>query len=250
MTEVQAPPVPPPLLIAAPLRARINTNLHRETFEGGWLLTGPPSVGKAALANRLAKALLSRASGLEEEDEHTRRRIDHGGHPDYFLLKRQPKDPDKAPAKDKPQPLKSHILVDDIRTILEGLHRTSSTGRRVVIVDLADDMNRAAANALLKMLEEPPAGCSMLLLSAAPGRLLPTIRSRCRRLSVPPVSTPALARWLTDHHGMPEEDARRLAVLSGGRPGYALALSAPDARDAICDRRVFCTSRIDRQKRA
>ena len=118
-------------------------------------------------------------------------------------------------------------MVDDVRRIPEFLHLTPAEGGwRVVIVDGAEDMNRNGANALLKVLEEPPPRAVLLLVCSAAGRLLPTIRSRCRRLRLPALTdatmSALLARYLPD---TAETERERLAVLGEGSIGRALLLA-------------------------
>ena len=108
-------------------------------------------------------------------------------------------------------------------------------GRRAVIVDSADEMNVQAANALLKSLEEPPAGTVFLLVSHAPSRLLPTIRSRCRELRVAPLATEALARALDGTGTDPGPDAAPLTELAGGSVGEALRLTHLDGLAAYAE---------------
>ena len=156
-----------------------------------WLLTGPLGVGKATLAWRIVRFLLAtpeNAGGglfgdapvapetLDIDPDHpVVRRIRAGSEGRLFVLRR-------AWDEDKKR-LKTVITVDEVRRMRTFLHMSAADGgRRAVIVDPADEMNTAAANALLKMLEEPPHGVTFLIVSHQPSRLLPTIRSRCREL--------------------------------------------------------------------
>ena len=128
---------------------------------------------------------------------------------------------------DKRQRLRGEIVVDDIRAIAGFLRLTPAEGGwRVVVIDGAEHMNRNAANAVLKMLEEPPSRAILLLACAAPGRLPPTIRSRCRRLALPPLSgtdmEAVLGAYLPD---LSAEDRTRVAGLAAGSPGRALSLA-------------------------
>jgi DNA polymerase III subunit delta' len=197
-----------------------------------WLLTGPRGVGKATLAYRFARYLLAgEAPGsgglfLEGPAEDLRldpahpvfRRIASGGHADLRRLARG--------INPKTGKLRGEIIVDDVREAIAFLRLTPSEGGwRVVIVDGAEDMNRNAQNALLKVLEEPPARAVLLLLSHAPGRLLPTIRSRCRRLDLRPLPATAVERLLAERQPDMTEADRRLAVsLAEGSIGRALGL--------------------------
>lgn len=191
------------------------------------LFTGPRGIGKATLAWRLARFLLTPqdagaslfGDALPPESLHVSpthpvfRRIVSGAHPDFLSLE----------ADD--------IKVEEARSVAAFLSLTPAEGeRRVVIIDSADAMNRNAANALLKTLEEPPLRTAMLLVSHNPGALLPTIRSRCRTLRVPPLTPVEFAKVMATI--APELDAQQTLVfaeLSGGSPGVALRLAAARA---------------------
>jgi DNA polymerase-3 subunit delta' len=145
-----------------------------------------------------------------------------GAHADLFTLARA-WDPKRKRER-------TEIVVDDVRRVTDFLRRTPAEGGwRVVIVDGAEELNRNAANALLKVLEEPPARAILLLTCAAPGRLLPTIRSRCRRLRLSPLPDAAMEALLGDYLPELEADARsRLVTLAEGAPGRALLLAAEE----------------------
>lgn len=183
-----------------------------------WLLTGPEGIGKANFAFWMARVLLKATA----TDSTAARRIAAGSHADLLYIARG--------MDEKRQRMRAEIVADDVRPIGQFLHRTAAEdGWRVVIVDGADFMNRSAANAILKILEEPPPRAILILTCAAPGRLLPTIRSRCRTLRLDPLS-PAqmqvvLARVAEDAS---PEDIARVAPLAHGSPGRALALLAGD----------------------
>ncbi|MGB0683262.1 MAG: DNA polymerase III subunit delta' [Magnetovibrionaceae bacterium] len=208
-----------------------------------WLLTGPKGIGKATLAYRFARhvlkagtaetAELDAGAGLFGDDlpavapadlslnpeDPVFRRVATGSHADLFVVERA--------FDEKRGRYRSEIVIDDVRGIGSFFGMTSGEGGwRVVIVDSADEMNRNAANALLKVLEEPPERCLLLLVSHNPGRLLPTIRSRCRQLACKPLDDQVLsaeiARALPD---LPEADVTRLARLADGSLGRARALS-------------------------
>src|SRR5262249_42880354 len=150
------------------------------------------------------------------------RRVAAGAHPDLRAVARG--------VNSKTGRARSEIVVDDVREAIAFLRLTPSEGGwRVLIIDGAEDMNRNAANALLKVLEEPPARAILLLVSQAPGRLLPTIRSRCRKLELPSlpgeVVDQLLARQLPD---LAEADRRLAAALSEGSIGRAATLAQAD----------------------
>jgi DNA polymerase-3 subunit delta' len=128
---------------------------------------------------------------------------------------------------DKKKRLRSEIVVDRARAVPDFLHLTPAEGGwRVVVIDGAEALNTESANAVLKVLEEPPPRAVLILACSAPGRLLPTIRSRCRRLKLSPLDetamTALLARYLPD---TPEDQRARLASIAEGSPGRALALA-------------------------
>jgi DNA polymerase III subunit delta' len=213
------------------LEKRLRAAMDGGGFSHGWILSGPEGAGKATLAYRIARAVLDpkALTGPEtldmEETARTFRLVAGSAHPDLFVAERLWDE-----KKDKQQ---SEITVETIRKLTSFLNRTASGGgARVAIVDTADDMNRNAANALLKALEEPPPGALLLLLSATPGRLLPTIRSRCRRIDLPPLSDEAVEQFLISE-GVPMGDAKNIADHARGRPGYALTLAAGEGADAI-----------------
>lgn len=163
-----------------------------ETFGSGrmhhaWLIAGPEGIGKATLAYRLARHVLARpgerAAGslAVGPDTVAARQVRALSHPGLLLLRR----PYDARAKR----FAASILIDEVRRLRSFLGLTGAEGSwRVVIVDSADDLNINAANALLKSLEEPPTRALFLLISSEPSRLLPTIRSRCRRLDLEPLA--------------------------------------------------------------
>jgi len=203
-----------------------------------WLICGPRGIGKATLAYRIARFVLSGGGGagggvnlfgepelpisLEIDHHHpVIRRIASGGHADLKVLER-------GWADDKKTKMKSEIPVDEVRGVGGFMSLTPGEGGwRVVIVDAADEMNRSSANAILKVLEEPPRNALMLLLSHSPGRLLPTIRSRCRRLSLKPLSDEQVTLLLRrSNPELSDEDAQSLARLAEGSIGKAQALAA------------------------
>lgn len=222
--------LPPPeaatdFLAAPATRLAVEQLLARRAFEGGFILTGADGAGKATLAFMLAATILSGGSTLGETDPRTRSLIAAGSHPDVKVLRRT--------ENEKTGKLRAEIDVEAARGVIERLHQTSVTGRSVVIVDLADELGRSASNSLLKILEEPPRGACLLLLSRSPSRLLPTLVSRCRRIALYPVATEPLAMWTAQRTGCSLADARTFAADSGGAPGRALRLAAGEGQEAV-----------------
>lgn len=199
-----------------------------------WLFHGPRGVGKATLAYRFARALLgARLGGVRPldtvEEDPIARRVAHGVHPDLFRLVRTVGDRGK---------LRREIVVDDVRALQRffSLHALEG-GRRVVLLDCADELNRNAANALLKMLEEPPRGAVLLLICHSLGAVLPTLRSRCLRVSFQRLTEAETAEVVqTQRAGeAPHPAVLRLAQ---GRPGRAFQLLQGDAAGLLpeCER--------------
>lgn len=188
----------------------------------GWLISGPRGTGKATLAWSIAKYLLSGSDSAElttSPDDPAVRRIRALSEPRLHLVRR--------PVDEKTQRLRSEITVDEIRRLQAFFHLTAvEGGRRIAIIDAADEMNPSAANALLKLLEEPPAQATLLLVAHQPARLLPTIRSRCRELRLHPLVPDDMAQVLAGL-GV-SHDATRLAALSGGSVGEAVRLAGQD----------------------
>ncbi|MDF0491209.1 DNA polymerase III subunit delta' [Sphingomonas sp. H39-1-10] len=199
-----------------------------------WLFAGPEGIGKASFARAAAMRLLADAvtpgalpPGFDVPENHqTRRLIEAGSHPDYRELKRLPKDSDKTG-----QELARSIPIAQVRALLPMFAmKPSLSPRRVVVIDAIDDVERpGASNALLKSLEEPPAGTIFLLVSHAPGRLLPTIRSRCRLLRFDPLGDDDMARIVREHLGNADEAEVAALVRAGaGSPGRALGFAGLD----------------------
>jgi DNA polymerase III subunit delta' len=208
------------------LAAHASGRLHH-----AWLMAGPRGIGKATLAWRFARFLLcgqqqgglfggGPAEGLDvSADAPGRSLVDARSHPDLFHLRRT-LNPDTGR-------MRAEIAVDDVRELSAFMHMTPAMGQwRVAIVDSADEMNRNSANAVLKILEEPPLNAVLLIVSHAPGRLLPTIRSRCRRLAMPPLADDIVMRLLGDYAPEVKEQERlALARLAEGSIGRALELA-------------------------
>jgi len=189
----------------------------------GWLVAGPEGVGKATLAYRLARMAIAGDDAVDPPEAcPVAARIRAGAEPGLRVLRRT--------VNDRTGRLRGEIGVDDVRGVKRFLeHSIPDGGWRAVIVDPADDLNRSSANALLKFLEEPPERTLILLVAHAPGGLLATIRSRCRRLDLAPLGPGDLAAAL-DQAGfaLAPAEAEALAPLAGGSVGRAVRLIAAD----------------------
>ena len=196
-----------------------------------WLIAGPRGIGKATLAYRFARFVLSGggapdlfggppASLAVRPGSEAFEWIAAGAHPDLRVLERGLSEKTGKP--------RTEIVIPDVRAANHFLRMTSAQGGwRVVIVDSADDLNPNAANALLKALEEPPADALLLLVSHAPGGLLPTIRSRCCHLALGPLAEDTVRDLLARHApALDETDRAALARLGEGSIGRALDLAA------------------------
>lgn len=229
---------------------------NRGKMAGSWLFCGPKGVGKATLAFRLARFILSQpaeqGSNLFGEPDtpaslfvsaenpvfkSVAQRINPGLKVIECALKEEEVKSRQAqieagkpldPEVEKNRKRYDEIRISDIREAEAFLHLTAAAnGWRVMIIDAADDMNTNAANALLKSLEEPPLKTVMILISHTPGRLLPTIRSRCRRLTLKPLENNVLEDVLKQAQlNIPDSDIRPLTLLAEGSIGYALTLAS------------------------
>jgi len=192
-----------------------------------WLLAGPKGVGKASFARAAARRVLADAagpptdlSGLETHDEHPIvKLIEAGSHPDMRWLERLPKEKGDGLARD--------ITVKQVRELGEFMGMTAALSPwRVAVIDTVDELAGPGANALLKMLEEPPSNTLFFLVSHSPGRLLPTIRSRCRRLDFSELSDDAMTSILEKQAPtLSEAERKRVIAMSGGSAGRALAFA-------------------------
>jgi DNA polymerase-3 subunit delta' len=192
-----------------------------------WLLAGPKGVGKASFAHAAARRVLADAagssselSGVESDDQHPMvKLVEAGSHPDMRRLVRL--------VNEKTGNLNRNIKVEQIRELGEFLSLSAALSPwRVVVVDSVDDLESSGANALLKMLEEPPPNTLFFLVSHAPGRLLPTIRSRCRRLSFEALSDDAMTSILEARGpNLDSAERKRVVAMSFGSAGRALAFA-------------------------
>jgi len=192
----------------------------------GWMITGPRGVGKATLAWRIARFMLAGRTAPEgaeagllhmDPDDPVFSKAAALAEPRLTLIRR-PYDTDK-------KRIKTAITVDEVRKLNSFFHLSAADGGwRVAIVDAADEMNTAAANALLKILEEPPEKTLLILISHQPGRLLPTIRSRCRTLACEKLSENDLALALDGAGFTMPPEMTAIGEIADGSAGDAIAL--------------------------
>jgi DNA polymerase III subunit delta' len=226
----------------APIEPRANPDLLgqdraivalRDAWRSGraphaWLLSGPRGVGKATLAFRFARALLAGEDAIDESlamsPEHpVFRQVASGAHPDLRVL--------EPPREARANRQRSEIAVEVVRSASAAMHSTAAMGgHRVVIVDGAEFLNRNAANALLKPLEEPPPATTLILVSHHLTRVMPTLRSRCAKLRLgrlPDATVETILAHQAD--ALDATERGMLARLARGSPGFALELAASEA---------------------
>jgi DNA polymerase-3 subunit delta' len=232
-----APWTNPDLIGHGAAEARFLDSYNDGRVPHAWLLAGPRGIGKATLAYRFARFLLSRSEngpalfadapdGLAVSPDHQAfHLVANRSHPGLHVVERS--------ADPKTGRMRGEIVVQQIRDLNRFFAMTSASGGwRVAIVDGADEMNPNAANAILKTLEEPPARSVIMLVAHAAGRLLPTIRSRCRVLTLRPLaSDDVVAVLLRQMPGLDADAAKSLAELAEGSPGRALALAGQGGLD-------------------
>jgi DNA polymerase-3 subunit delta' len=193
----------------------------------GWLLAGPKGVGKASFAHAAARRVLADAAGppfdlagIETEDDHPIvKLVEASSHPDMRWLERL--------VNEKTGNLARNISVDQVRELGEFMSMTAALSPwRVAVIDTVDELETSGANALLKILEEPPANTLFFLVSHAPGRLLPTIRSRCRRLDFHKLDDDAMTSILATHApDVATAERHKIIGMSFGSAGRALAFA-------------------------
>ncbi|HLG85708.1 MAG TPA: DNA polymerase III subunit delta' [Alphaproteobacteria bacterium] len=228
--EVDRSPPPranPDLLGQEAAESELLSSFRSGRLPHAWLIAGKGGIGKATLAFRFARFLLAggdpAAKSLAVSAENpVFRRIAASGHADLLTVERQ-FDEEKGRAK-------KEIAVDDVRRIGPFLRLTAAEGGwRIVVIDGADGMNRAGQNAVLKILEEPPARALLMLVTERPSALLPTIRSRCRILTVGSLSSPIVQELVAKYRPDIEAEERlALAEIAEGSIGRALDIAAND----------------------
>lgn len=218
-------------------RAMDSGKLHH-----AWLLSGPRGIGKRSFADMAALRLLAEAAGpapatgdLNVEPDHpTAKLIAAHSHPDFRVLTRPPKDKtERRKPLDERNPdaeLARNIPIELVRSLDALFGNTPSlSDRRAVIIDAIDDLERSGANALLKNLEEPPPKSVFLLICHNPGRILPTIRSRCRMLKFAPLDDDAMTSALkAAEPELSDSEIAALIAAGQGAPGQALAYAGLD----------------------
>jgi len=200
-------------------------------FHHAWMFCGPQGIGKATLAYRLARFILNHpdykdpqvinASNLAiGKSNVVAHRIAARAHSDLFVLQRQ--------LNPKTKKLRPEISADEARKLSQFYTKTAGEGGwRICIIDAADDLNTTSANAILKILEEPPQQCLFIIIAHAPGRLLPTIRSRCLRLDLAPLSNADVAKVVSHDLLDPQlsdQEVKALINLGNGSPGKVMQL--------------------------
>ena len=195
--------------------------IRRGSVHHAWLITGACGIGKASFAYHFARFLLANQSAKTREsividyNNPVFQQVANSTHPDLMVIEQE--------VNPKTNLVKDDIFVDQIRALNQFFSLSPSSGKwRVAIIDSADDMNRNAANAFLKILEEPPANSVLLLISHASNLLLPTIRSRCIKLPLKPLSLPDMNKVCHQHISGDNQDFATAIALYAGSPGQAI----------------------------
>ena len=215
---------------------------RQQTLPHAILLSGPVGIGKSQFATVLATALLCSQSSVEQPycgQCQSCKLLQAGTHPDYYRLELEGRGTDKQ-AKE--------IKIDQVRKLCHSLVQTSQlSGRKLAVIEPADCMNRNAANSLLKTLEEPSPNTLLLLLTASPSALLPTIRSRCQQIQLRPPNRDQVLTWLQTEFGIAQAGPSLLSAAEGA-PFTAAALLQSgilERRQAVF--RVFRDIAVKRQ---
>ena len=219
-------------------QADILASFNADRMHHAWMLTGPRGIGIATLAYRVARFLLATPASGDDglfgappppetldigASNPVHALVESGAHPGLFVLRRGFDETSRDPK------LKTAITVGEARKLKDFLGLSAADGGyRVVIVDAADEMNPAAANAILKLLEEPPKRTTFLLICPQPSRLLQTIRSRCRSLALAPLNQSDLSEGLAQAGLETPAKPNYLGTLAGGSIGRAATLIADD----------------------
>ena len=262
------------------------TAWQKNSLHQAWLISGLKGIGKATFAYKVARFLLSADENRRDSytsldvaaDSPVFRQISGGSQPDFKLLERgylkterqkiakAIRDGNYMSEEELGELKKSGVIaVDDVRLINEFLAKKSANGCwRVVLIDSVDEMNTASANAILKILEEPPHKTLMLLVSHNPSRLLPTIRSRCAKLELKPLQDNIVASLLRRYRPeVSESEVKKITAIAGGSIGKAIdyadgnaavyydricALAATGRNFAAADMLKFCDEAVETDK--
>ncbi len=230
------------------LEQALLTMAQGERMPHALIFAGPEGVGKATMAFRLARYLFKHGhtdknaggglfgEALPEEkptslsipaDDTVFRQVAAGGHPDLMTIER---------ARDeKTGKIKSGVAVDSVRKVAPFMRMTASQGGwRIAIIDDADTMNRNAQNALLKILEEPPKNALLILVTHRIGALIPTIRSRCHVVHIPPLSREDFAMLIrAEHPATNAADIDTLYAITAGSAGQGLKIAEEGGLEAL-----------------
>jgi DNA polymerase-3 subunit delta' len=224
------------------IRSKLEALYKDGSLAGTWLFCGTKGLGKASFAISMAKFILS---GGKYDNERVNSMVDNKAHPDLLYIQRDYTETEK---KDIIKILKdgkndiaeenrkrnAEITVDDVRKIDAFVHLSSSTDWKIIIIDSCDDLNKNAANAVLKSIEEPPSKCAVFLISHNPARLLPTILSRCKKIKFSDFSENDIKQALSDK-GLTESALEYIAATADGSIGKALSLVENDAYELFSD---------------
>ncbi|MCS4533840.1 DNA polymerase III subunit delta' [Neisseria montereyensis] len=210
---------------------------HRQNLPNAWLFTGKENTGKTAFARYTAQALLCEqpdANGNPCGTCPSCHLFEQNSHPDFYEL--TPEIPEGEAVGRK----LLQIKIDAVRDVVDNIHLTSVRGgRRIVLIHPAESMNLQAANGILKALEEPPENVIFLLVTHARDKLLPTIKSRCRQMVLPPPSYQQALEYLEQHQ---IENARPLLAFHGGAPLFEPEPDLDALREKLLD--LLATPRL------
>ncbi|MGB0843345.1 MAG: hypothetical protein ACPGVN_01225 [Alphaproteobacteria bacterium] len=222
-----APLLPPEIIGHQSQQQRLIDSFRSGKAPHAWLMTGNKGIGKRTVAQLMAAFVLDLPNSpnrlVNDVMNSHMRLIENGSHPDCSLL--------QVATDPKTGKQKTEISVEQVRNLKEGMYKTPSmASSRVAIIDSLDEMNRNSANAILKLLEEPPANAFLFLVCHNPGRLLPTIRSRCAQLSFNSLSELEMQQWVQQaqtHTDFPANFNLALKA-ANGRPGLAMDMLQND----------------------